>query len=75
MKAVGRTGAVALLYFEVVSTIALLIGLVIVNVVQPGAGYERRSGNSGCESGRYLCGTGKRSGDCRLPEWMSSRRA
>ncbi len=38
MKAVGRTGAVALLYFEIVSTIALIIGLIIVNVVQPGAG-------------------------------------
>ncbi|HCB2484043.1 dicarboxylate/amino acid:cation symporter [Klebsiella pneumoniae] len=36
MKAVGRTGAVALLYFEVVSTIALII----VNVVQPGAGMN-----------------------------------
>lgn len=40
MKAVGRTGAIALLYFEIVSTIALLIGLVIVNVVQPGAGMN-----------------------------------
>lgn len=37
MKAVGKTGALALLYFEVVSTIALIVGLVIVNVVQPGA--------------------------------------
>jgi len=40
MKAVGRTGAVALLYFEVVSTLALIIGLIIVNVVQPGAGMN-----------------------------------
>jgi aerobic C4-dicarboxylate transport protein len=40
MKAVGRTGAVALLYFEMVSTIALIIGLIIVNVVQPGAGMN-----------------------------------
>ncbi len=40
MKAVGRTGAVALLYFEVVSTIALIIGLVVVNVLQPGAGMN-----------------------------------
>ncbi|TBL65174.1 dicarboxylate/amino acid:cation symporter [Hafnia alvei] len=40
MKAVGRTGAIALLYFEVVSTIALIIGLVIVNIVQPGAGMN-----------------------------------
>ncbi|MGY2911631.1 aerobic C4-dicarboxylate transport protein [Ewingella americana] len=40
MKAVGRTGAIALLYFEIVSTIALIIGLVIVNIVQPGAGMN-----------------------------------
>jgi aerobic C4-dicarboxylate transport protein len=40
MKAVGKTGVLALLYFEIVSTLALLIGLVIVNVVQPGAGMN-----------------------------------
>ncbi|WP_219952149.1 dicarboxylate/amino acid:cation symporter [Dickeya zeae] len=40
MKAVGRTGAAALLYFEVVSTLALIIGLVVVNVLQPGAGMN-----------------------------------
>lgn len=40
MKAVGRTGAIALLYFEIVSTIALIIGTVIVNLVQPGAGMN-----------------------------------
>ncbi|RJT13429.1 dicarboxylate/amino acid:cation symporter [Rahnella inusitata] len=40
MKAVGRTGAIALLYFEIVSTLALIIGLVIVNIVQPGAGMN-----------------------------------
>ncbi|MBA1191088.1 dicarboxylate/amino acid:cation symporter [Pseudomonas entomophila] len=40
MKSVGKTGGYALLYFEVVSTIALIIGLVVVNVVQPGAGMH-----------------------------------
>ena len=40
MKSVGKTGGYALLYFEIVSTIALLIGLVVVNVVQPGAGMH-----------------------------------
>ncbi|GKW13378.1 MULTISPECIES: dicarboxylate/amino acid:cation symporter [Pectobacterium] len=40
MKSVGRTGAAALLYFEIVSTIALIIGLVVVNVVQPGVGMN-----------------------------------
>ncbi len=40
MKAVGRTGVVTLVYFEVVSTLALVIGLLVVNVVQPGAGMH-----------------------------------
>src|SRR5476651_1624533 len=40
MKSVGKTGGYALLYFEIVSTIALLVGLVVVNIVQPGAGMH-----------------------------------
>jgi aerobic C4-dicarboxylate transport protein len=40
MKAVGKTGGYALLYFEIVSTLALVIGLVVVNVVQPGVGMH-----------------------------------
>ncbi|MBK1615468.1 C4-dicarboxylate transporter DctA [Rubrivivax gelatinosus] len=40
MKQVGKTGGLALLYFEVVSSIALVIGLVIINLVQPGAGMH-----------------------------------
>jgi aerobic C4-dicarboxylate transport protein len=40
MKKVGRVGAKALIYFEVVSTIALIIGLTIVNVIRPGAGFN-----------------------------------
>src|SRR5438094_5615069 len=40
MKKVGKTGGFALLYFEIVSTIALIVGLTIVNVVQPGAGMN-----------------------------------
>jgi aerobic C4-dicarboxylate transport protein len=40
MKQVGRTGGLALLYFEVLSSIALVIGLVVVNVVKPGAGMN-----------------------------------
>src|SRR5438309_9568067 len=40
MKKVGKTGGLALLYFEVVSTIALIVGLVIINVIQPGAGLH-----------------------------------
>jgi aerobic C4-dicarboxylate transport protein len=40
LKKVGKTGGLALLYFEVVSTVALILGLIIVNVVQPGAGMN-----------------------------------
>jgi len=40
MKAVGKAGGLALIYFEVMSTIALVIGLVIVNVVGPGRGVN-----------------------------------
>src|SRR5690242_11740122 len=38
-KKVGRIGVKALLYFEVVSTFALVIGLIVGNVVRPGAGF------------------------------------
>ncbi len=40
LKKVGRTGGLALLYFEVVSTVALLLGLLMVNVLQPGVGMN-----------------------------------
>ncbi|RSZ29683.1 MULTISPECIES: dicarboxylate/amino acid:cation symporter [unclassified Variovorax] len=40
MKKVGKTGGMALLYFEIVSSIALIVGLVLVNVLKPGAGMN-----------------------------------
>ncbi|KGT48435.1 MULTISPECIES: dicarboxylate/amino acid:cation symporter [Acinetobacter] len=40
MKSVGKTGGIALLYFEIVSTIALIIGLFVINIVKPGAGMN-----------------------------------
>ncbi len=40
MKKVGRVGLKALLYFEAVSTLALVIGLVVVNTLKPGAGMN-----------------------------------
>jgi len=40
LKKVGRVGGMALLYFEVVSTIALLVGLVVGNLVQTGSGFN-----------------------------------
>ena len=40
LKKVGRVGGKALLYFEVVSTLALVIGLIIGNLTQPGSGFN-----------------------------------
>ena len=40
MKKVGRVGGKALIYFEVVSTIALIIGLIVISVVKPGVGFN-----------------------------------
>ena len=40
MKKVGKTGALALIYFEVMSTVALIIGLIVVNLVKPGVGVN-----------------------------------
>lgn len=40
LKKVGRVGLKAVLYFEVVSNVALLIGLVVVNIMQPGKGMH-----------------------------------
>ncbi|AHJ96821.1 dicarboxylate/amino acid:cation symporter [Hymenobacter swuensis] len=40
MKKVGRVGGKALLYFEIVTTLALAIGMLVANVTQPGAGVQ-----------------------------------
>lgn len=40
MKKVGRTGAMALFYFEIVSTLSLVLGLLMVNLLHPGKGMN-----------------------------------
>ena len=40
VKAVGKAGILTLIYFEIVSTIALVMGLIVVNIVKPGAGMN-----------------------------------
>lgn len=40
MKELGKVGGAALLYFEILSTLALVVGLVMVNVLQPGVGMN-----------------------------------
>ncbi|KEZ71538.1 C4-dicarboxylate transport protein [Pseudomonas syringae] len=44
IKEVGRIGVKALVYFEILSTIALVIGLIVVNIVKPGAGMNINAG-------------------------------
>src|SRR5512132_1171309 len=46
MRDVGRIGIRTLIYFEVVSTLALVIGLVVVNVLQPGRGLHVAPGTA-----------------------------
>lgn len=40
LKKVGRVGLLALVYFEVISTISLAVGVIVVNVIRPGAGMN-----------------------------------
>ena len=47
LKKVGRVGGKALLYFEIVTTVALVIGIVIANWVKPGAGVDAASVKGG----------------------------
>jgi aerobic C4-dicarboxylate transport protein len=43
MKKVGRVGIKALVYFEIVSSLALVIGLIVANLIKPGAGITHSS--------------------------------
>lgn len=45
LKAVGRMGVKALVYFEIVTTIALFLGLAFVNIVKPGVGVKLAGGD------------------------------
>ena len=67
MKKVGKTGGLALLYFEIVSSIALVIGLVIINVVQPGRRHERRRQSARYQGHRRLHRAGQDAGHRRVP--------
>ena len=46
MKKVGRVGVKALVYFEVVTTFALIIGLVVANLIKPGSGVQAGAGST-----------------------------
>ncbi|MET4390780.1 aerobic C4-dicarboxylate transport protein [Bradyrhizobium sp. F1.4.3] len=50
-KKVGRIGVKALVYFEIVSTFALIIGLIVGNVLKPGAGFGSAAANAQAVAG------------------------
>ena len=62
MKKVGKTGGLALLYFEVVSSIALIVGLVLVNVLKPGVGMNVDAASIDTKAIAAYTGPGKMEG-------------
>lgn len=62
-KKVGRIGVKALVYFEVVSTFALVIGLIIGNLVKPGAGFGSGAANEAAVANYAKQAAGQRSVD------------
>ena len=62
MKKVGKTGGLALLYFEVMSTLALIVGLVVVNLLQPGSGMHVDPASLDTKSLAAYTGPGKMQG-------------
>src|SRR5271165_2798811 len=59
MRKLGRIGVKALLYFEVVSTLSLVIGLIVVSVFQPGAGINATAATLDAKSVQDYAGPGK----------------
>ncbi|MFM1654568.1 dicarboxylate/amino acid:cation symporter [Brevibacillus sp. B_LB10_24] len=47
LKKVGRIGGKALIYFEIVTTFALAIGIVVVNLLKPGVGFDKSAAGTG----------------------------
>ena len=62
LKKVGRVGGKALIYFEVVSTIALLFGAVVANVVRPGSGFDADSAHLDTAAVASYIGQSRQSG-------------
>ncbi len=62
MKKVGKTGGLAFLYFEVASTIVLIIGLILVNVLKPGEGMNINPATLDTKAIAAYTGPGKMTG-------------
>jgi aerobic C4-dicarboxylate transport protein len=59
LKKIGRVGLKALIYFEVVTTAALIIGLVVVNLIRPGANVHANAAALDASAVTAVTGTGK----------------
>ena len=59
MRKLGRVGLKALVYFEVVTTVALLVGFVVVKVVQPGAGINATAATLDATAVQQYAASGK----------------
>ena len=59
MKKVGKTGGLALLYFEIVSSVALVVGLCVINLVKPGVGMNVDAATLDTKSIAAYTGPGK----------------
>ncbi|MGY3530682.1 Na+/H+-dicarboxylate symporter [Bradyrhizobium sp. USDA 4452] len=54
LRRLGRVGGQALIYFEVASTIALIVGLIVMNVLKPGASFDRAAvGSQAIDISKY----------------------
>ncbi|AWL96340.1 MULTISPECIES: dicarboxylate/amino acid:cation symporter [Bradyrhizobium] len=62
-KKVGRIGVKALVYFEVVSTFALVIGLIVGNLAKPGAGFGNAAANEAAVANYAKQAAGQKSVD------------
>ncbi len=58
LKKVGKTGGKALIYFEVVTTFALMVGVIVAFVIQPGSGVDT-SKAAGADISKYVAGAQK----------------
>ena len=68
LKRVGRVGLKALIYFEVVSTVALAVGLIVGEILTARSGLQHRSRHDRSEIGRHLCDQGEGTGHRRASD-------
>jgi aerobic C4-dicarboxylate transport protein len=67
LKKIGRVGVKAVLYFEVVSTVALALGLLVMNVVQPGKGFHVKAATLDASS---VAGYAKQAGEQNTTDFL-----